>query len=676
MATITPTAPTAPTDAPAPTQAITAKDLFALRFVGEVQLSPDGTQVAYTVTQADGETNRNRTAIWLASADGDTPPRQLTSGEKRDTAPRFSPDGTKLAFVSDRGKKAQVYLLDLTGGGEAMPLTHDDEHGASAPVWSPDGSQIAYLCKVASVPKPEDAAEYKDDTDKPRVITRGRYKFDGQGFFDETRNQLFVVPTTGGEPRQLTTGEVGVGSPAWSPDGTRIAVVSNREAGAETEPASDIWLVAVNDGALTRLSPHGQYSDPAWSPDGSQVAFTGHPYPTRGGTGSKLYVVPATGGEPRQVTKWDRNIGGGVMSDTGANGRSTPVWVGDQLYVLAPEKGTAQVWRIPATGGDPTQVTFGTHAIAGWDITADGGTLAYGASKVTSPGELFVQPLNRPGEPTIQLTHLTEQTLGGIDVPDAQEFWLTAGDGTGEMIQGWILKPPGFDASKKYPLLLEIHGGPAGTYGVGFFHEFQFFAAQGYVVVYCNPRGSQGYGDVFCTSIYQDWGTKPLMDVLAAVDYAVSKGYVDESRMYVTGGSYGGYMTNWVVTHSDRFRAGATQRCVSNLASFSLVSDIGRHFTRDYMGGQLWEVPEVLTRNSPITYITQCKTPLFIEHEEEDHRCPMEQSEQVYNALTALGVPTELVRYPKESHGMSRDGGPQHRVDRLTRIAGWFKRFA
>jgi len=665
----------ATTVAPVTTRTITATDLFALRFAGDVQLSPDGAHVAFTVTQADGEVNRNRTAIWLAATDGNTPPRQLTSGEKRDTGPRFSPDGTKLAFVSDRGKKAQVYLLDLANGGEAQPLTHDDEHGASAPVWSPDGAQIAFLCKVPSVPKAEDAATYKDDTDKPRVITRGKYKFDGQGFFDETRNQLFVIDLAGGEPRQLTTGEFTVASPVWSPDGARIAFVSNRQDDAEREPASDIWAVTAADSTLTRLSPHGAYGNPAWSPDSAQLAYTGHVYPARGGTGDKLYVVAATGGDSRQVTNWDRSIGDGIMSDTGANPRSTPAWVGDQFYVLAPQNGTAQVWRIPVAGGEATQVTFGTHAISGWDITADGATLAYSASRVTSPGEVFVQPLDRPGEPTNQLTQFTAQTLGNVEVPDAEEFWLPAGDGTGEMIQGWIIKPPGFDPAKKYPMLLEIHGGPAGTYGVGFFHEFQFFAAKGYVVVYCNPRGSQGYGDDFCTTIYQDWGTKPLMDVLAAVDYAIGKGYVDESRLYVTGGSYGGYMTNWTVTHTDRFRAGATQRCVSNLASFSLVSDIGRHFTRDYMGGQVWDVPEVLARNSPITYITNCKTPLFIEHEEEDHRCPMEQSEQVYNALVALGVPTELVRYPKESHGMSRDGGPQHRVDRLTRIAGWFERY-
>ena len=665
--------------APAPAmRTMTAEDLYRLRFVHEVRLSPDGLQVVFSVTQADGDANRNRTALWLASSDGSAPARQLTSGERRDTGPRWSPDGSKIAFLSDRGKekaKAQLYVLDLSGG-EAQPLTSDADATAAEAAWSPDGTQIAFLYKVPSVPEPQHNVPYTDDSDKPKLITRAKYKYDGQGFFDTRRNQLFVVPAAGGEPRQLTHGTMPVSQIAWSPDGTKIAFAANRDENEDHTMESDIWTVEVASGTPTQITTHdGAYGSPTFSPDGSQIAFTGHPFPAYGGAGDKLYIIAATGGERRQVTPWDRNIGDGIMSDTGANGRGGPVWVGSDLYVLAPEKGTAQVWRIPAAGGEPMQVTFGTHAIAGWDITTDGATLAYGASQTTTPGEVFVQPLRRPGEPTVALTNFTEESLGGITLSNAEEFWLPAGDGTGEMVQGWILKPPGFDAGKKYPLILEIHGGPAGTYGVGWFHEFQYLAAQGYVVVYCNPRGSQGYGEEFCTSIYQDWGTKPFMDVMAAVDYAISKGYVDESHLYVTGGSYGGYMTNWCVTHTDRFRAGATQRCVSDMRTLCLAGDMGTLWLKNYTGGQPWEVPEVYTRMSPITYIAQCKTPLFIEHEEEDHRCPMDQAEQVYNALNALGVPTELVRYPKEPHGMSRDGGPLHRVDRLQRIVGWFERF-
>lgn len=663
------------TAAPAKTRAMTMQDLFALRFVGEIALSPDGTQIAFTVGQVDGEVNRNRAAIWLAAADGSAEPRQLTSGEKKDTQPRWSPDGTKLAFVSDRGKKGQVYVLDLANGGEAQALTHDDEHGCSAPAWSADGTQIAFLCKVPTYEDVQHVVEYKDDTDKPKVITRPHYKFDGAGFFDHTRNQLFVLPATGGTPKQLTTNPTGVNTPAWSPDGAKIAFVANMAENAERERFADVWTLDVASGATARVTAHdGLYGSPAWSPDSQSLAIIGHPLPRKGGANNRLYIAPATGGKLREVTDFDRSIGSGVMSDTGTDGRSQPIWLDTTLYFLAAMNGTAQVFSVPAAGGEAMQATFGVHAIAGWDIARDGSLLAFGASTPVSPGELFTQPLDRPGEPVEKRTDFTGQSLGEIEVTRAEEFWLTASDGTGDQIQGWILKPPGFDPATKYPLILEIHGGPAGTYGVGWFHEFHAFAAQGYVVVYCNPRGSQGYGEAFCTSIYQDWGTKPMMDVMAAIDYAIGKGYVDTDRLYVTGGSYGGYMTDWIVTHTDRFRAAATQRCVSNVATLALVDDISIPFTSDYFGGAPWEVPEVYTRNSPITYIKDCHTPLFIEHEEEDHRCPIDQAEQVYNALNYLGVETELIRYPKESHGLSRDGGPLHRIDRLTRIVGWFER--
>ncbi len=664
------------TAAPATTRVMAATDLYNLRFADDVVLAPDGTQIAFTVTQPDGEQNRNRASIWVALTDG-SGARRVTSGAKKDTGPVWSPDGKRIAFTSDRGKTAQVFVLDLAAGGEARQLSPDDEHGASSPIWSPDGSQIAYLGKVPSMPEVEHNVPYTDDTDKPRVITRAKYKYDGEGFFDHTRKQLFVIAAGGGAARQLTEGTAGVGSPAWSPDGATIAFAANREADEDHDRRSDIWTINVASGALTRVTPHdGGYGSPAWSPNSQSIAFVGHATPAKGGANDRLFVAPAAGGALRQVTDFDRSIGAGIMSDTGADGRARPAWIGDDLYFLAAMNGTAQVFRARAEGGEATQVTFGTHAIAGWDIAKDATLLTFSLSTPTNPGEVFAQPLGQPGEPVAKLTDLNGDFLGEVSPGKAEEFWLDAGDGTGEQIQGWIIKPPGFDAGTKYPLILEIHGGPAASYGVGWFHEFQYFAARGYVVVYTNPRGSQGYGEAFCTAIYQDWGTKPMMDVMAAVDHVIAQGYVDTDRLYVTGGSYGGYMTDWVVTHTDRFRAGATQRCVSNLLTLALADDTGTLWLGDYFGGMPWEQPEIYAQNSPITHIAHCHTPLFIEHEEEDHRCPMDQAEQVYNALHKLGVPTELVRYPKEPHGMSRDGGPLHRVDRLQRIIGWFERYA
>jgi len=659
------------TAAPMRTPQITATDLFMLRFVDGVTIAPDGSRVAWTVTHADGEANRNRRGIWVASVEGGDA-RQVTRGEKKDMSPAWSPDGTKIAFASDRGKTNQIFILDLAHGGEATQLTTDDAHAASAPIWSPDGATIAYLCAVPSVPEPVHTVEYRDDTDKPKIITRAKYKYDGAGYFDHTRTQLFVISTAGGERRQLTAGTMGVGQIAWSPDGTRIAFASNRAEDEDRDSRVDIWTVDVASGALTRITPHdGQYGSPVWSPDGRALAFVGHTSPTKGSANERLWTAPVSGGTPTQVTDFDRSIGAGVLSDTGANDRVRPAWVGDDLSFLAALDGTAQVWHVPASGGTPTQITAGAHAIAGWDVSPDGSLLAFGASTSTSPGELFCQRL-ASGSPRALTT--LNAALTDVDLAGREEFWLPAGDGTGERIQGWIVKPPDFDPAAKYPLILEIHGGPAATYGVGWFHEFQYFAAQGYVVVYTNPRGSQGYGEEFCTSIYQDWGTKPLMDVLAAVDHVIEQGYIDTDRLYATGGSYGGYLTNWVVTHSDRFRAAATQRAGSDMGAFILTTDEGTLWGADYFGGMPWEEPEIYAQNSPITHIAHCRTPLLIEHEEADHRSPLFLAEQMYNALHKLGVETELILYPKESHGMSRDGGPLHRVDRLQRIVGWFER--
>jgi len=304
-----------------------------------------------------------------------------------------------------------------------------------------------------------------------------------------------------------------------------------------------------------------------------------------------------------------------------------------------------------------------------------GRTLVYAASGPTNPGEVYRQRLDTPGSPATKLTELNVGVLADIRLGNAEEFWLPAQAGAEEIVQGWILKPPGFDPSKQYPLLLEIHGGPAISYGWSWFHEFQYFAARGYVLVFANPRGSHGYGERFATSIYQGWGPKPFTDVMNAVDHVIAQGFIDPSHLYVTGGSYGGYLTNWVVTHTDRFRAAATQRCVSDLRSLALAGDCNTIWMMDYYGGMPWEELAVYAEDSPITHIARCTTPLFIEHEEEDHRDPMDQAEQMYNALRKLGIDTELVRYPNESHGMSRNGKPLHRIDRLRRIIGWFARY-
>lgn len=662
-----------------------ASDLCLLRFVGEMALSPDGMQIAFTVIRPDDEANRNRTSIWVVPAEGG-PVQQVTSDDTNSSSLCWSPDNTSLAFTSDRQGAAQIYVLDLARGGEARQVTHDQDHPASSPLWSPSGDTLAYLCRVPSVPAAGHVVTYPDTMDQPKVITRASYKREGAGFLDPTRNQLFVLPVGGGTPRQLTTcamgiggptsaseRNLGIGSPIWSPDGAKIAFVSYDD--DDRDGRCDVYTVTLVDATLTRITPYdGGYASPTWSPDGSHLAVIGREYPRMGGANNRLWVVPADGGPLRLVADFDRNIGAGIMSDTGTGDRSQSAWVGDRLYFLCANHGAADIWQVPARGGEPEQVTVGQHAIARWDIAPTGNVLVYAASTPTSPGEIYRQRLDASTSQTTQLTELNQPITRDIHLGEIDEFWLPAPKAADEKIQGWILKPPGFDPAMTYPLLLEIHGGPAASYGMSWFHEFQYFAAKGYVIVFANPRGSQGYGERFSTAIYQEWGPKPLADVLNAVDHVIAQGFIDPDHLYVTGGSYGGYLTNWLVTHTDRFRAAATQRCVSDLRSLALAGDCNTIWMTDYYGGMPWEEPAVYAEDSPITHIERCTTPLFIEHEEEDHRCPMDQAEQMYNALKTLGIDTELVRYPHESHGMSRNGTPLHRIDRLRRIGDWFER--
>ncbi|HET8629196.1 MAG TPA: S9 family peptidase [Thermomicrobiales bacterium] len=662
------------------------EDLYRLRFVQEVALAPDSARVAFTVLRPDPEANANRYSLWVVPAAGGEA-RRLAAEEPRDPSPAWSPDGARLAFVARRGGRARLLVLDLERGEERQ-VPAGEERDIAHPAWSPDGTRLAYLGWVPAVPAPRHPVAYPGGEDAPRVVTRARYKFDGLGFFDHTREQLFVVPVDGGAPTQLTRGALGVGHPAltaergvpighpvWSPDSARIAFVAGDEGADERDECCDVWTVDVGSGALTRVTPHdGLYGCPAWSPEGAALAVVGDRLPRQGGANSRLWVVPAAGGTPTLVTDFDRSIGLGIMSDTGAPTRAQPAWVGPWLYFLAAWRGTAQVWRVPAAGGAPEPVTAGAHAIGAWAVAGNGATLAYSASTPTSPGDVYGQQLDRAGEPARRLTALNDEALAEVALSEPEEFWLPVGDGTDTLVQGWIMRPPHPPAATGAPLILEIHGGPAALYGASWFHEFQCLAAHGYAVIYANPRGAQGYGEAFSTCIYRDWGTKPLADVLAAAEHAVALGGLDPARQYVTGGSYGGYLVNWAVTHTDRFRAAATGRCVSDLRTLALADDTGTWWMGDYFGGMPWETPDVYAFGSPITHIAACRTPLLIEHQAEDHRCPLDQAEQVYNALRKLGVPTELVLYPGESHGMSRNGRPLHRVDRVRRILDWFAR--
>ena len=653
---------------------ITAEDLFGLKLISEPQFAPDGSQIAYAVTTIEKDKDDYRSSIYVSAADG-SKSRRLTHADAKDSAPRWSADGKHIAFLSNRDEKGQIWLL-RADGGEAWQVTTLPE-GVISFAWSPDGQSFVAVSKAveATAAKDEDEAEKSD----VKHITKIRYKFDGEGFLDLKPKHLWIVPAFGGEPRRLTDGDFDNVNPVWSPNGQEIAFVSNRTDGRdmETISVSEIWAIHANGKEERRVlgGETASFNSPSWSPDGTQIAVVGNNNAKAGGAiDDDLWTVGAGGGEATALTEsHDRSIGDSAMSDVYASSETRPLWSpdGKTIYVLSSRNGSTHLYAVPSSGGAAKQITTGERRISAVTLSNDGKRIAYIAADATNPGDLYVADVDGSNEQ--QLTELNKDFLGGIALSTPEEFTVKSPDGL--EIQGWIMKPIGFVEGRKYPMILEIHGGPHAMYANAMMHEFQMMAARGYVVLYTNPRGSAGYGEAFTTASHMAWGETDMPDVMAAVDWALDQGYVDENRLGVTGGSYGGYMTLWVIGHTDRFKAAVTQRCVSNLFSFYGTSDIGFTFGEYEFGGTPWEERERLMKYSPITYVKDMTTPLLIVHSEQDYRCPIEQAEQVFISLKRLGREVEFVRIPNESHNLSRTGKPKHRIERLEHIIGWFDRY-
>jgi dipeptidyl aminopeptidase/acylaminoacyl peptidase len=654
---------------------MTAEDLYAFRFLADAQLSPDGQRVAFVVRTVTPEHDGYRSSIWLVPFDGSSAAVQFTSGRNQDAQPRWSPDGRTLAFLSDRaapekpeGKKRKpknVFVLSLDGG-EARQLTSFEDDCAEI-AWSPDAHRIAFTGKDAK------AADVDDDG--PRVYERMRYKTDEGFLSDQCRKHVWIIDANGGQPRRLTEGDWDDGQPAWSPDGREIAFVSNRTADRERNTVADIHVASVTDGATRRVTNElGQYGNPSWSPDGTTIACYGVEKAL--GSAAKnvhLWLWPAVGGgrgsDP--LAKWDRTVGSVVMSDMRAQVQTlAPRWSADRtrLLFVGSDQGAANVYSVPVTGGDVQAETLGAHQVVSLSLAHDMKRFACVFSNATCPGDVAAGEL---GKGLRCLTDLNGELLRTRHIAASERVEFKGADGWA--VEGWLMKPRGFDPSKKWPLVLEVHGGPHATYGNGFFHEFQVLVGRGYAVLYTNPRGSHAYGEKFSTACVGDWGGKDYGDLMAGVDHALGTGWVDEKRLYVTGGSYGGFMTNWIVGHTTRFRAAATQRSISNNISAFGTSDIGWHFWEHEMGDATpWHGAEKLVERSPLTYVPKVKTPLLILHAERDLRCPIEQAEQFFIALRLHGVETTFVRFPEDNHDLTRGGKPRNRVEHAKRIADWF----
>lgn len=663
-----------------------AEDLYRFTWVGAPDVSTADGRIVYTQRTVNEARDGYITRIRALLADG-SQDILLTSGEL-DASPMWSPDGVHLAFTRKHGDKRQIWLLPASGG-EASVLT-DLPNGAGAFAWSPDSSKLLVASQVdGDVEDPkenESGSNSKDSDDKPLkeiVIDRLRYRGDGSGLWNGKRTHLFVVDAVSGKAEAVTSGDFDAGSFAWSPDGSKIAFSAYiPEEGDETDPdlllVSDLY-VADADGSNRRKLTDSKWTigQPAFSPDGSKIAFFGSDRSYHNATLTRLYSIAVEGGEITSlVNDRDLYVGNVVVGDMRSGlGAPEPLFSedGSSVYALFTHHGSAGLARFAADGSGHEVLLDGDRDV--YQLTPDhAGGFVVAISDPLNPGDLY---RFSPGtKEESRLTDSNGEWLSEHELSAPESFWVDTKDGW--KVQAWIMKPVGFDDSslKKVPTILEIHGGPHMMYGHTFMHEFQLLTSKGYAVIFSNPRGGHGYGQEFVNACRGDYGGGDYRDLMETVDHALEKyAFIDESRLGVTGGSYGGFMTNWIVGHTDRFKAAVTQRSISNWVSFYGVSDIGPYFTEDQIGGDAWQDTELLWKHSPIAYVQQVRTPILILHGEQDLRCPIEQGEQYYIALKRLGRKTRLVRFPGASHDLSRGGHPSLRVARLSHIAGWMDEY-
>jgi dipeptidyl aminopeptidase/acylaminoacyl peptidase len=655
---------------------ITPEDYFSFEFVSDPQISPDGRLVAYVVTKVDRAQNRRNSSIWMAATDGSRAPWQFTTAPQSSNSPRWSPDGKSLAFLSSRPEstpapaaaagttpggtaepsRAQVYLLSMNGG-EAKRLTNL-KNGASVFRWSPEGTRLVVVSRTG----PSDSRADNKDRSDVRHYKNSSYKFNDTGWFDDRRTHLWTIDAKSGEAKQITEGnDWNDSDPQWSPDGTRLAFVSNRT-GKEYEDNrnTDVWVISASGGKLTKISDHDEADNqPRWSPDGKWIAFTGevhdrdHP---------KIYLALSTGGAPSILAANGLDLipGGLEWSD---DGRS--------IYFEAGVKGEYQLFRVDVAAKSVSPVTSGPRAIRAADFNFAGGKMAYLVNDFKHLDDLYVADLN--GRNERRLTNLNELLWKQLKLADVGRFTYKGADDWD--IDGFLVKPIGWQAGKKYPLILSIHGGPAGQYGVDWYQEFQVYAAKGYAVLFTNPRGSTGYGQKFERGIVNEWGGKDYQDVMNGLDAALKLNpWIDQERMGVTGGSYGGFMTNWIIGHTDRFKAAVTLRSVSNFISDDGTRDGAYGHSPDF-GGDIFQKMDLYWDRSPLKYAKDVKTPTLILHSDNDYRVPIEQGEQWFRALKHFGVNTEIVFFPRENHNLTRTGEPKHLVESMNWQLYWFDRF-
>jgi dipeptidyl aminopeptidase/acylaminoacyl peptidase len=641
-------------------------DLLRIRFASDPQISPDGRRVAFVVTTLSEARDEYLSTIWMVDAAGGDP-HPFTRGSRRDTAPRWSPDGRQLAFVSERERKGKGQLHVMPAdGGEAVRLT-DQRHGVSSPAWSPDGTRLTFVARVGGWEEPKEEDE-RERSKPPRIIDVLKYKSNGTGFTYDRPRQVFVVEAAGGGPvRQLTDGPYDHQYPGWSPDGRRVTFTAARHADRDEDGAADVWVVSADGGEPQRLtSTAGPVSWPTFSPDGRIVAYLGHAYPREVSRHHRVWTVPVAGGLAVCLTaSLDRNC----EPMLGAMG---PKWLGRTGALLFPveDAGDVALYRVAGSPSAlPERVVSGARQVTGFSVSEDGERIAFSATDDLSPPEIFVSRADGTGER--RLTDLNREWKAEVALARPERFRF---ERAGFTIDGWVMPPVGHETGRRYPALLNIHGGPASQYGHRFFDEFQVYAGAGYAVVYLNPRGSRGYDEAFARAVVGDWGGGDYADVMAGMDEALRRyPFLDPGRLGVMGGSYGGYLTSWIVGHTQRFRAACSERAVNAMWSMFGTSDIGHAFQESHAAGRPpWDDMKWYLERSPLSYAREIRTPLLIMHSEDDLRCPMEQAEQLFVALKKLRRTVRFVRFPDEDHELSRSGRPRHRLARFRILLEWF----
>ena len=673
------------------TRPITETDLLKFRWVADPQISPDGRQVAYVLVEINEKEDRYDTSLWAITASGGSEPRRLTAGP-RDAAPRWSPDSSTLAFLRAAGEKErpQIHLLPMNGG-DARKLT-DLPRGASAAVWSPSEKTIAFTSDTTAEDLEEKkrgkvkGAEAKEKPKKSdvRVVTRAVYRANGAGWLDPSRREhiwtVSAAPEDGpAEARPVTSGRYDEREIAWSADGSRLYFTSDPVDEPYYEPAdANLYAVPAAGGTIeTVVDIAGPVRESAPSPDGSRIAFVGffNPREVQSHTRADLFVFEK--GKAVALTAGrEFEVGSGVGGDQHAPRGGSPgalVWTPDGRSVIfaLTEHGRSNLARLDVAARRIELLTSGDHDLMAYTSTPDASRLAVTIGDNTHVGDLYL--FETSSKKLTRLTKVNDTLLAELRLSEPEEFWYTSFDGT--KINGWILKPPDFDPAKKYPLILEIHGGPHAAYGHTFTHEFQWMAAKGYVVLYTNPRGSTTYGQDFANVIQYRYPGDDYKDLMIGVDEVVKRGYVDQKRLGVTGGSGGGLLTNWTVTQTNRFAAAVSQRSVADWSSFWFTADFTL-FTPGWFRSNPVKDPQEFLARSPVRYADRITTPmLFIEGDEDLRTPPAQGGEAMFRALKVQKKTAAMVRFPGETHELSRSGKPSHRVERLQHIVNWFEKY-